>query len=237
MTTNESRFSFIAFIMSSKPILYGTYSSPTVNGVLMILKALNVDFEFREVRPLKKENQTEDFLKKNPTATIPTLETEDHKFIGDSHAIAVYIAERYGKDDSLYPKDPYKRAKVHQLQHFCNSILFTSCVKAAYAPVFARQTNTIPEEIYKRIEEAFRMLERFLEQNRWVACERLTIADFNCITSVASLYSLRPFTEKTHPRLYDWFQRMMAMPIVVETLSSDAMTASKRFLQKQLSHL
>ncbi|XP_073818498.1 glutathione S-transferase 1-like [Musca autumnalis] len=223
--------------MAAKPILYGLYSSPTVNGVIMILKALKVDFEFREVKPLKKENQTADYLKKNPTATIPCLETEDHQFIGDSHAIATYLAERYGQDDSLYPKDLYKRAKVQQLQHFSNSILFVSCVKAAYAPIFARQTNKVPDEIYKRIDEALLMMERFLEQNKWVACERMTIADLNCLPSIASLYSLRPFTAESHPRLYDWFQRMMVIPYVVETLSSDAMAATKRFLQKHVSHL
>ncbi|XP_061387687.1 glutathione S-transferase 1-like [Musca vetustissima] len=222
---------------STKPILYGLYSSPMVNSVVMILKALNVDFEFRKVRPMKKETQTAEYLKKNPTATIPCLETEDHRFIGDSHAISIYLVERYGLDDSLYPEDIFKRAKVHQLQHFSNCILFTSCVRPAYAPIFARQTTTVSEEVLRAIDGAMLIMERFLEQNQWVACERLTIADFNCITSIASLYRLRPFTEQSHPRLHDWFQRMLAIPYVMETLSSDAMNTTKRFLSKKMSHL
>lgn len=36
----------------------------------------------------------------------------------DSHAIASYLANAYGKDDSLYPKDLQKKALVDQRLYF-----------------------------------------------------------------------------------------------------------------------
>lgn len=32
----------------------------------------------------------------------------------DSSAIAIYLVQKYAKDDSLYPKDPEKLAKVNE---------------------------------------------------------------------------------------------------------------------------
>ncbi|XP_013110419.2 glutathione S-transferase 1 [Stomoxys calcitrans] len=221
--------------MASKPVLYGSLTSPTVNAVVIALRALDVDYELRDVKPLKGENLTEEYLNKNPTGTIPALETEDHQFIGDSHAIISYVADRYAKegaDDSLYPRDFYKRAKVHQLQHFANSVMFATCVKPAFRPLFSRLTNKVPEETVKAINEAFDMMQRFLNQNKWAAADHVTIADFSCITCIFALYYLKPFTAESHPRLMDWYQRMMDIPYVNETLYSDTMKGTLQFLDK-----
>jgi hypothetical protein len=41
-----------------------------------------------------------------------------------SHAINAYLVNKYAKDDSLYPKDPQKRAIVDQRLHFDSGVLF-----------------------------------------------------------------------------------------------------------------
>ena len=41
-----------------------------------------------------------------------------------SHAIMCYLVTKYGKDDSLYPKDPEIRAKVDQFLHLDTGCLF-----------------------------------------------------------------------------------------------------------------
>lgn len=60
----------------------------------------------------------------NPQHTIPTL-VDDDFIIWDSHAIAGYLVGKYSSDDdSLYPKEPKKRALVDQRLHFDSGILF-----------------------------------------------------------------------------------------------------------------
>lgn len=87
----EIIFSLFPTMNTNKPIMYGTYTSPTVMAVLITLKALNIEFAFREVKPRYKENLSENYLIKNPAHTVPTLEIENYKFIGDSHAIMTYM--------------------------------------------------------------------------------------------------------------------------------------------------
>lgn len=64
----------------------------------------------------------------NPQHTIPTLD-DDGFVLWDSHAIAAYLVGKYGKDDSLYPKDLQKRALVDQRLHFESGIIF-ACVRS-----------------------------------------------------------------------------------------------------------
>lgn len=63
------------------------------------------------------------FSQINPQHTIPSLEDEGKTF-WDSHAINAYLVTKYGKDDSLYPKDPYKKAVVDQRLHFDSGAFF-----------------------------------------------------------------------------------------------------------------
>lgn len=59
----------------------------------------------------------------NPQHTVPTLD-DDGYILWDSHAINAYLVEKYGKDDSFYPKDLKKRGIVDQRLHFDTGVLF-----------------------------------------------------------------------------------------------------------------
>lgn len=66
---------------------------------------------------------TDDYLKINPQHTVPTLVDGDF-VLWDSHAISIYLVEKYGKNDQLYPKDLILRSKINQRLFFDASVLF-----------------------------------------------------------------------------------------------------------------
>lgn len=77
-------------------------------------------------------------LQINPQGTIPTLVEEDGFTVWESHAINAYLVNKYGKDDSLYPKDYRIRAVVDQRLHFDTGVLFP---RMAYIVVSYNQCN------------------------------------------------------------------------------------------------
>lgn len=111
-----------------KPILYGNDLSPPVRAVLFTVNAIGLDFNYHEVKVFENEHLSEEYVKKNPQHTIPMLE-DDAKYIWDSHAVSVYLIEKYGDDQFLYPKDLYKRAVIDQRLHFDSGVLFPSLQK------------------------------------------------------------------------------------------------------------
>ena len=63
-------------------------------------------FISREVDFLNSEHLSEKFAKINPSKTIPALVDGD-VLVCDSHAINLYLIEKYAKDVYLYPKNDF----------------------------------------------------------------------------------------------------------------------------------
>lgn len=59
----------------------------------------------------------------NPRHTVPVLD-DNGTIVYESHAIMIYLVSKYGKDDSLYPKDPAKQSKVNAALFFESGVLF-----------------------------------------------------------------------------------------------------------------
>lgn len=113
----------------SKPIIYGHEMSSVVRSVLMVAKAINLDYEYKEVDFDAGDNVTEHFLKMNPLHTVPTMD-DDGLYLGESHAIGPYLIQQYGKSDDLYPRDDLRnRARIDQMLHFDNGILYWNCIR------------------------------------------------------------------------------------------------------------
>ncbi|KAJ8924955.1 hypothetical protein NQ315_001120 [Exocentrus adspersus] len=132
--------------------LYGIDGSPAVRATLLTLKALNLEFEFKEVNPIAGEQYSPEVLKLNPLHTVPTI--QDGNFaIWDSHAINSYLVDEYGKDDSLYPKDLEKRAVVNQRMYFDCGVLFPK-MGAALVPVVRQGAKTVAKHLEDSLVEA-----------------------------------------------------------------------------------
>ncbi|KAJ8941160.1 hypothetical protein NQ318_004281 [Aromia moschata] len=92
--------------------LYAVSDGPPSLAVRQALKYLNLEHTLVNVDFGLGEHMTEEFAKKNPQKEIPVLE-DDGFYLGESNAILQYLAGKYAKDETLYPKDPKSRAIVN----------------------------------------------------------------------------------------------------------------------------
>uniref|UniRef100_A0A6P4E5W3 Uncharacterized protein LOC108036985 n=1 Tax=Drosophila rhopaloa TaxID=1041015 RepID=A0A6P4E5W3_DRORH len=180
------------------------YYSPRGSGcrtVIMVAKALGLELNKKLVSTLDGDQLKPEFVKLNPQHTIPTL--VDNGFsVWESRAIAVYLVEKYGKDDSLFPKDPQKQAEVNQRLYFDMGTLYDSFAKYYY-PLF-RTGKPGSAEDFKKIETSFEYLNTFLEGQDYVAANQFTVADI-AIVSTVSTFEIFDFDISKYPNVARWY--------------------------------
>lgn len=103
----------------------------------------------------------------------------------ESRAIVIYLAEKYGKTDSLYPKDAQKRAVVNQRLYFDQGTLYQRLADYYYPQIFAKQAPNADNK--KKLDEALDFLNVFLEKSTYAAGENLTLADISLVATVSTL--------------------------------------------------
>lgn len=194
-----------------KLVLYGVEASPPVRACKLTLDALGLQYEYKLVNLLAGEHRTKEYTLKNPQHTVPMLE-DDGRWIWESHAICAYLVRRYAKDDSLYPRDYFKRALVDQRLHFESGVLFQGCIRNIAAPLFYKNETEVPRSKIDAIYEAYDFLETFIGNQPYLCGSGITIADFSIVSSVSSLVGLASIDPQRYPKLNGWLDRMAKQP-------------------------
>ncbi|CAH0546308.1 unnamed protein product [Brassicogethes aeneus] len=190
--------------------LYYTPLSPPARAVIMTAEILGIDLDKKLVDMGKGEHLSEKFKKLNPQHTLPTL-VDGEIVIWDSHAIITYLARKYGKDDSLYPKDFAKRALVDQRLHFEGSVVFPTIRHIVRSMLFKGQ-KTITQEQLDNVNEALNFLNTFLENQQFVAGDTLTLADISLISSTASINTFLPIDKEKYKNVCFWMDKISELP-------------------------
>ncbi|KAH8306481.1 hypothetical protein KR018_012666, partial [Drosophila ironensis] len=173
-------------------------------SVLMLAETLGIKLNKKKVNTLEGEQMNPDFIKINPQHLVPTI-VDDGFVLWESRAILVYLAEKYGKDESLYPKDPQQRAVINQRLYFDMGNMYGALAKT-YFKVFHTGKEG-GEEDFKEIPKTFGFLNAFLEGQDYVAGNQLTIADF-AILSTASTYVCLGFDISKYPNVDKWYAKV-----------------------------
>lgn len=142
-------------------------------------------------------------LKINPQHTVPTI--VDNGFtMWESRAVMIYLQDKYGKDESLYPKDPQKRAVILQRLMFDESKLDAPITDHARTLI---RKQTVTDEQKKKVEDSFEFLNTFLNGSSYVAGNNLTLADISIFANVSTAAELGYSLEK-YSNLAKWYERV-----------------------------
>ncbi|ENN79729.1 hypothetical protein D910_05732 [Dendroctonus ponderosae] len=165
---------------------------------------------------MKQETVTRLFrVMVNPDYTIPTL--VDGEFVSwNTHAILGYLVNKYGEDDSLYPKDPEKKDQVEQKLFFESDTLCPR-VNSVIQAIIVENEKEIRTEKISAITESYMLLDGFLENKNFLTGDSLTIADLCCVATVSTATVITPISTEKYPNLSHWYRTCKNLNYYEET--------------------
>lgn len=174
----------------------------------MVAEALKVKLSLKPIDLMQREHFHPGYLKLNPHHTIPTL--VDNEFVlSESRAICIYLVEKYGRNDSLYPKNAKTRAAINHLIYFDMGTLYNRLAACYVAPFFSGIPPT--EQQTEALNEAVGFLELFLKDKKYLVSYKLTIADLILLSSVSTLEAFG-YDLSGYPNIRNWLETMKTAP-------------------------
>ncbi|KAL8504734.1 hypothetical protein ACS0TY_016059 [Phlomoides rotata] len=200
--------------MGDEVKLYGTWFSPFVKSVQMVLKLKGVEYEYVE-EDLKSKSPL--LLKINPIyKKVPVLIHNGNPIV-ESLNIIEYIDEAF-PGPSIFPKDPYERSKARFWAKFVNDKAIFPLAKACWKKGDERE---------KAVEEALevlKVLENEINGKKFFGGDNIGVVDINaCFIAhgfpiLQELTGNKMMTEDKFPNLCKWANECSNNTIIKEYL-------------------
>lgn len=152
---------------------------------------------------------------------------DGNAIITDSHAICTYLCDKYGNNETFYPRELVRRAIVDARLHFDTGVLFARN-RFLYEPVLY-QGKTVDADRLEYYKKVYPLLEGYLSTSEYLAGDNLTVADICAIATVSSVDEIAPIDANAYPRLAAWVQRMKQLPYYEEANGRGAEVLKKKF--------
>jgi glutathione S-transferase len=134
--------------------LIGSYTSPFVRKISVLLLEKGITFEFVNEQPYNAENGVAQY---NPLGKVPALLTDDGECWFDSPIIAEYI-ELLGIAPAMVPREPKAALAVRQVEALADGIMDAALASVReQARPAAQQSET---ELLRQREKINRSLDR-----------------------------------------------------------------------------
>lgn len=187
--------------------LYDTPVSGNCHKVRLFLSLLGIEHEITPVNLLEGEQKTPAYLTINPLGKVPVID-DDGTIIWDSQAILVYLAKKYG-DADWYPDDAEGMGAVQKWLSFAANEMWAGPAIARAIVKFKR--NIDPVLPIKNSIAALTVLDGWLSDHDWLACDRPTIADIAVYPYAAMVWEGN-VDMSPYDALNEWIRRIEALP-------------------------
>lgn len=159
------------------PTLYSMQSSGNCYKVRLLAAHLGLALTIVDVDILKGENRTPEFLMRSPAGRVPLLELPGGRFLAESNAMLVYLAE----GTPLVPQDAVDRAETFQWMFFEQNMHEPVIAAARFwlnAIKGGRELKRdLLDEWFERGHQALGVMESHLASRRFFVSDRFGLAD------------------------------------------------------------
>jgi len=165
--------------------VYGMQASAPCRIVEMTAEVLGIEYEFKVVDLMAGDNMKPEYLAMNPMHNIPTMKDGDF-CLNESRAIAAYLVNKYGKDDSLYPKETVQRAIVDQRMYFDMGAFYKAFGDCVYPVMFG---GPLPgEDKTNKLKEVLGWVNDWVKDGKFAAGgDKLTLADICLVATYSTI--------------------------------------------------
>lgn len=189
-------------------LLYGFAQSGNSYKVGLYLELAGADWTTRFVDFFNGETRTPAYRQINVMGEVPVLEHKGLRF-SQSAVILDYLLERFGKYGW---NDNDERREVLRWLFWDNHKLSSYTATYRFLRVLAQNPNPVAvEEFRKRAESSWKILDTHLMGRRYVAIDRMTIADISACGYLFFEDEL-DVDWNQYPNLRDWLQRIRSEP-------------------------
>jgi glutathione S-transferase len=175
----------------------------------LLLAKLGKTFKHVTVSSLDGSTRTPEYLAKNPNGKVPLLELDDGRFIAESNAMLLYLAE----NTRYLPKDAYERALVYQWLFFEQySHEPYVAVRRALMVYPERARDATPERLASTLvggEKALGVMEEQLKKTPFLVGDSLTVADIALYAYTHEAHR-GGFDMARYPAVNAWLARVAA---------------------------
>ncbi len=201
--------------------LYHFALSPFCRKVRLVLAEKKIDIELVDEKYWEPSSE---FLRRNPAGKVPILKI-DGLTLTESGAICEYIEETH-PEPALMPSDPRARAEVRRLVAWFDDKFHHEVTK-----------NLVYERVNKKVMRAgypdgkavkagataikyhLRYMEWLLDHRRWLAGDRMTMADFAAAAHISCLDYISDVDWTSSQPVKDWYATLKSRPAFRSILS------------------
>jgi glutathione S-transferase len=190
--------------------VYGDSRSGNCYKAALILKLTGRRYAWREIDVMSGETRSLAFLKMNPNGKVPVLRLTDGRFLAESNAMLLHLAE----GTAFLPEDSYRRAVVYQWLFF-EQYSHEPCIAVARFIVrFAGREAEEAErlgQLRAKGREALAVMENSLAASDFIAGDEFSIADI-ALYAYTHVAEEGGFDLSDFPRIMGWLRRVESFP-------------------------
>jgi glutathione S-transferase len=194
----------------STPRVYGMSSSGNCYKVRLLLEQLQQPYEWIEIDVRTGVTREPQFLGRNPNGRVPTLEYEPGKYLAESDAILVYLAEGSG----FWPQQRLQRAQVLQWMFFEQYshepyVAVARFICVALPAQHERRAEL--QRLHERGYQALAVMEQHLAREHYFVGDAYSIADI-ALYAYTHAAGEGGFELQRFPAVRAWIARVEGQP-------------------------